>query len=57
MGGIARTVRDVRGRPPRAAHALTCTVAGDGEEWIRSMELDPSDEPVDLAAWQAAEVE
>jgi hypothetical protein len=39
-----------------AAHAAACMVAGDGEEWIRSMELDPMDEPVDAAAWMAAEV-
>jgi hypothetical protein len=39
-----------------AAHAAACMGAGDGEEWIRSMELDPMDEPVDAAAWMAAEV-
>ena len=44
------------GEAPRAAHALMYPVAGDGEEWIRGLELDPSDEPVDEAAWQAAEV-
>ena len=47
---------DVGGEAPRAAHALMYPVAGDGEEWIRGLELDPSDEPVDEAAWQAAEV-
>jgi len=35
---------------------ITINVSGDGEAWIRSMNLDPSDESVDEAAWMAAEV-
>ena len=29
---------------------------GDGENWIRGLDLDPEDESVDEAAWMAAEV-
>ena len=35
---------------------ITVHVSGDGEAWIRSMNLDPSDDSVDEAAWMAAEV-
>lgn len=29
---------------------------GEGEAWIRGLDLDPQDETVDEAAWMAAEV-
>jgi hypothetical protein len=31
-------------------------IDGDGEMWIRGLDLDPEDESVDEAAWMAAEV-